>query len=85
VFVMVTGIFDPAWRRKEFWRWLAAAFVAHVIAVTIFEQGFPSTARNFNGIPLWLACMVEAVMIAAVVARKLRKPQSDKSKPIICK
>ncbi|MGA3197711.1 MAG: hypothetical protein ABSD39_22165 [Terriglobales bacterium] len=82
VFVMVTGMLSPAWRRKEFWGWLSAVFVVHAIGMTIFEQGFPSVARKFDGISLWLACMAEALVIAALLARKLRRPQSERSKRI---
>jgi hypothetical protein len=77
VFVIVTGILDPAWRRKKFWGWLAAVFVAHSIGVTVFEQGFPDFARKFHGVPLGVAFMAEAVLIAALLARKLRTPKTD--------
>jgi len=80
VFVIVTGILDPAWRRREYWGWLAAVFVVHSIGVTVFEQGFPDFARRFHGIPLGVIFMAEAVLIAALLAKKLRRPKMDSSK-----
>ena len=82
VFVMVTGMLSPAWRRREFWGWLTAIFVAHVIGLTVFEQGFPDFARRFHGIPLGLAFMAEGLVIAALLARKLRGLRTDPPNPI---
>jgi hypothetical protein len=74
-FVMVTGMLRSVWHHAVFWGWLAAIIVAHVIGLIVFEQGFPEFARRFRGIPLGLSFLVEAVVIAALLAKKFRPPK----------
>jgi hypothetical protein len=68
----------PAWVHRTFWEDLAAIFVLHLLAVIVLEQGFPSAAKDFHGIPSTIALMVEGLIIASILWKRSMRSKPDR-------
>lgn len=79
VFAAVIIGLRPAWGRKAFRRGLALTFLLHLLGVGIVFYVLPSGREGLHGLPLVIAAMIEALLLAGVLWKRARKslPLSD--------
>jgi hypothetical protein len=69
LFVTLLVVLRPAWKLAQFWKRMAAVFVAHsVVVVCLLKLSVPESAR-LRGIPAILAVLVEATLIIRFLRR----------------
>ena len=70
LFVTLTLVLRPAWRRKQLWRDLAVALAVHVCALTLVVQALTANGRTMGGPLRTLVVLVWALFLLAVLWRR---------------
>ena len=79
VFAAAIVALRPAWHRVGFWQNLIYVLVFHVIALAGIEQSLPPSSQGPHGLPFTAAGIVEALLIAGLLWKKVMRPNANSS------